>query len=55
MTVYWVDVDKLEIKQESFDVGNLMAFSEEMDQTHQDGWFGNEEDALENLKDLLED
>ena len=55
MTVFWVDVDKLELRQETYDVANLMAFHEEMDQNHQDGWFDNEEDALENLKDLLED
>lgn len=45
MTVYWIDYDKRAIMSETYDVANLMAFYEEMDKIHPEGWFDNKEDV----------
>jgi len=52
MTIYWICYDTLSIKHETYCVGNLMAFYEEMDEVRPDGWWDNLEDAEEELKDL---
>jgi hypothetical protein len=52
MNIFWIE--EMQILQDTFVVGNLMQFYEEMDQLHPDGWFESYEDAeyeLNILKD----
>lgn len=45
MIVFYIDIDSMSIKSDNYTIGNLMAFYDEMDQLHPDGWFDNYEDA----------
>jgi len=50
MTIYWFDPETLNIKHETFNVANLMAFYVEMDEMHPDGWYESMEDCEAELE-----
>jgi len=54
MTIYTIDED-LKIVSDSYDVANLEAFEREMYESYPDGWYDNEEDALNAVEELKED
>jgi hypothetical protein len=55
MTVYTIDADNDKVVSHTYiDVANLLAFYNEMDEVHREGWYTEEDDAYDVLYEMIE-